>query len=298
MSALLGIIAAPFLPGVINRVKAVMAGRKGQPLLQAYYDLGKLLRKGAVYSRSTTWIFRVAPPVGLAATLIALCLLPFGGRPGLLAFSGDLILLAGLFAFARFLTILAALDTASSFEGMGASREAAFSALAEPALLLGLAVVARVGGDFSLTGMLGGMSYGTWTRVPAPLALASATLFIVLLAENSRIPFDDPNTHLELTMVHEVMVLDHGGPDLAMIQYSAALKLYALGVLLADILIPVQSADAWWGPAASFGGVAALMAAVGLVESCMARLRLIVVPRLLLGAAASSLVAFLLAVRP
>jgi formate hydrogenlyase subunit 4 len=298
MNMILGLALAPLLLGVINRTKAFFAGRQGQPLLQAYYDIWKLLRKGAVYSRSTTWVFRAGPIVGLAAVFVALSIVPFGGRPALLAFPVDLVLLAYLLGLMRFFTVLAALDTASSFEGMGASREVTFSALAEPALLLGLAVVAHETGDLSLSGMFSGLSFASWAASPAPLFLACCALFVVLLAENARIPVDDPNTHLELTMIHEVMVLDHGGPDLAYIHFGAAIKLWILGSLLMGIILPVHGLNPWaeWGIAVA--GLIGLAVAVGIVESCMARLRLLVVPRLLLGAVTCSLVALLLVVWP
>jgi formate hydrogenlyase subunit 4 len=289
-------VAAPFLLGVINRTKAFFAGRKGQPLLQAYFDIWKLLQKGAVYSRSTTWVFRAGPVIGLAAVLFALIIVPFAGKPALLAFPADLVLFAYLLGFMRFFTVLAALDTASSFEGMGASREVTFSALAEPALFLGLAVIAHKTGDLSLTGMFAGMSFATWAAIPAPLVLACAAIFTVFLAENARVPIDDPNTHLELTMIHEVMVLDHSGPDLAFIQYGAALKLWVLGSLLVGIVLPSQGMDPRLGLGLSVAGMVFLAVVVGVVESSMARLRLIAVPRLLLGALACALVALILAV--
>src|SRR5436309_2622818 len=150
---LLALVFAPLLLGIIHRTKAVVAGRVGQPLLQLYYDLWKLLQKGAVYSRTTTWVFRAGPVVGLGAVLVALALVPFGGIPALLAFPGDLVLFAYLLGLVRFFTVIAALDTGSSFEGMGASREVTFSALAEPAVFLGLAAVARLTGYFSFSVM-------------------------------------------------------------------------------------------------------------------------------------------------
>ena len=146
----LAMLLAPLLPGVINRVKAWFAGRRGPPLLQAYYDLWKLLHKGAVYSKTTTWVFVAGPIVGLACVATALLIVPLGGVPGLLAFPGDFLLAAYLLGLMRFFTILAALDTGSSFEGMGASREAFYSALAEPALLLGLAAMATQSHSLSL----------------------------------------------------------------------------------------------------------------------------------------------------
>ena len=292
----LAMILAPFLLGMINRTKAISAGRKGQPLLQVYYDLLKLLRKGAVYSRTTTWVFRAGPIVGLAALLTSLLLLPFGAQRAPLAFEGDLILFAGLLAVLRFFTVIAALDTGSAFEGMGASREVQFSALAEPALLLGLATLAPLTGSFSLSGMLAGISAGTWLRTGPALALAAAVLLVVFLTENARIPVDDPNTHLELTMIHEVMVLDHSGPDFAFILYGSALKLWALGVLLLGILLPAQ-AGPWVDAVLRVAGMFVLAMVTGVIESTMARLRLTHVPQLLAGAGVLSVLALLLALR-
>src|SRR5438132_4117243 len=174
VSPLLALVFAPLLFGIINRTKAVVAGRVGQPLLQLYYDLWKLLQKGAVYSRTTTWVFRAGPVVGLGTVLVALALVPFGGIPALLAFPGDLVLFAYLLGVGRFFTVVAALDTGSSFEGMGASREVTFSTLAEPALLLGLAAVARQTGSLSLSGMVSNLTPGVWAHAAPTLALVAA----------------------------------------------------------------------------------------------------------------------------
>ena len=290
-------LLTPLLPGVINRVKAWFAGRRGPPLLQAYYDLWKLLRKGAVYSRTTTWVFRAGPIVGLAAVLVATALVPLGGEAPPLAFAGDLILLAYVLGLMRFFTVAAALDTGSSFEGMGASREVTFSALAEPALLLGLAAVARQTGSLSLSGMYAGMSLETWRQAGPVLALVAAALMVVVLAENARLPVDDPNTHLELTMIHEVMVLDHSGPDFAFILYGAALKLWVLAALLVGLVLPVRTGNTWLDVGAGLGGMFVMAVAVGVVESSMARLRLLRVPQLLVGAGALAALALILTLR-
>jgi formate hydrogenlyase subunit 4 len=277
------LVLAPFLIGVINRVKAFFAGRVGPPLLQPYWDLWKLLQKGAVYSRTTTWVFRAGPAIALAASISAAMLLPHGSAPSPLAFPGDLILFASLLGVARFFTVTAALDTGSSFEGMGASREVQFAALAEPALILGLLAVLRKTRSFTLSDALTAITAEVWMGALPALALVVAALLVVFLVENSRIPFDDPNTHLELTMVHEVMVLDHGGPDLAFILYGAAVKLWALGALLMGIVIPKSGRPAV-DAALMFAGLIALAALVGVIESSMARLRLLRVPQLLVGA--------------
>jgi len=290
----LALLLSPLMVGVIQRTKALVAGRTGAPLLQPYHDLVKLLRKGAVYSRTTTWVFRAGPVVGLAAVLSALVLLPFGNAPALLAFEGDLILLVYLLGLMRFFTVVAALDTGSSFEGMGASREVQFAALAEPALFLGLVTMARQSGSLSLSGILATVSVDGWVHAGPALALVAVALLIVLLAENARIPFDDPATHLELTMIHEVMVLDHGGPDLAFILYGAALKLWVLGALLVGLVVPVRTGDPWADGAVALAGLFALAVGVGLIESSMARLRLLRVPQLLVGAVVLSAFAFVL----
>ena len=219
VSALLAL--PPLVLGVVNRTKAIVGGRKGQPLLQAYFDLAKLLRKGAVYSRTTSWVFRAGPIVGLAAIASAGLLLSMGGAPALVSFGGDFVLFAYLLGLARFATALAALDTGSAFEGMGAAREVTFASLAKPALFLVLLVLARATGTLSLSGMLGPGLAAAWGHAAPALVLAAIALFVVALAENSRIPVDDPNTHLELTMIHEVMVLDHSGPDILLVAIHA-----------------------------------------------------------------------------
>jgi formate hydrogenlyase subunit 4 len=295
---LCALLLAPLLLGIVNRTKARFAGRRGQPLLQTYYDLRKLLHKGAIYSRTTTWVFVAGPIIGLSAVTTVILVTPLGGVPALVAFSGDFLLFAYLLGLMRFCTVLAALDTGSAFEGMGASREVFFSALAEPALLLGLAAIATPAHDFSLSGMIGAIGPGALSSSSGPaLMLAAAALFVVFLAENARIPVDDPNTHLELTMIHEVMVLDHGGVELAMIQYAAALKFWVLGSLLVGILVPVRTGRWIVDLAAGLLGMAALAIVTGVVESTIARLRLVRVPQFLVAATVLSILALILVMR-
>jgi formate hydrogenlyase subunit 4 len=287
----------PLLLGVVNRTKSLFGGRRGPPLLQPYFDLAKLLRKGAVYSRTTSWVFRAGPVVGLAAVVAAGLLLAMGGAPAAIAFAGDFVLFAYLLGLARFFTALAALDTGSSFEGMGAAREVTFASLAEPALFLCLLVLARATGTLSLSGMLGPGLPAAWGSAAPALLLAAIALFVVALAENSRIPVDDPNTHLELTMIHEVMVLDHGGPDLALILYGASLKLFLFGAILARIVLGSPSGGALASEALFLAGVALFAVGIGVVESVMARLRIIRVPQLLVGASVLSVFALVLLLR-
>ncbi|MBI5490785.1 MAG: NADH-quinone oxidoreductase subunit H [Deltaproteobacteria bacterium] len=291
------LLLAPLLLGVINRTKAFFAGRRGRPLLQLYFDLFKLLRKGATYSRTTTWVFRAGPIVGLAAVLAALVLVPLGAVGAPLAFGGDLLVFAYLLCLMRFFTVLAALDTGSSFEGMGASREVLFAALAEPALFLGLAAVAHQSGSLSLSAMIAAIDPATWVSRGPALGLVATALGIVLLAENSRLPVDDPETHLELTMIHEVMVLDYGGPDLAFVLYGAALKLWVLAALLVGLIVPVRTGRPLLDAAAGLAGMLSAAVAIGAVESSRARLRLVRVPKLLVGAMALSALALVLVLR-
>jgi formate hydrogenlyase subunit 4 len=278
------LVVPPLLLGVINKTKAWFAGRLGPPLLQPYLDLWRLLRKGAVYSRTTTWIFRAGPIISLAAVWCAGLVLPLASNASPLGFAGDVVLFAYLLGLGRFFTMAAALDTGSSFEGMGASREAAFSAFAEPALFLSLAILCVPARSAAFGDAFGRLPWATWGFSHPTFLAAALALFAVLLAENSRIPVDDPNTHLELTMIHEVMVLDHSGPDLAFIVYGGAVKLFVVGALLVHILLPIPAAGGWRGVALFCGGEVGLAVLVGVVESVMARLRLQRVPQFVVGA--------------
>ncbi len=295
VQSLAALALAPALPGVINRVKAWFAGRRGRPVLQTYYDLGKLLRKGAVYSETSSWVVRAGPVVGLAATLCALAFVPAGGVPSPLQVGWDLVFVAYLLGIARFFTLIAALDTGSAFEGMGASREVQLSALAEPALILLLAAVSRaLGRGRSLSDVVGAVDVAAWSAHAPTLGLAVAAMLIVFLAENCRVPFDDPNTHLELTMIHEVMVLDHGGPDLAFILYGAALKMWILASIVVGIAMPIRTGNLWLDGLAATAAVFAVAVFTGIIESVMARLRLVRLPMFLVAATVLSILAFVL----
>src|SRR6059058_3569212 len=239
---LLALALPPLLLGVIAKTKALFAGRVGPPLLQSYYDLIKLFRKGSVFSTTTTWVFRAGPVVGLVTAALAMLLIPLTGSVSPVSFTGDLILLAYLLGLGRFFTASAALDTGSPFEGMGAAREVTYACLAEPALFLGLLVLAKLTGSLQLAGMLGdALAPSHWRTAGASLFLVMLSWCIVLLVENCRIPFDDPNTHLELTMIHEVMVLDHSGPAFGMILYAASLKLFVFAALVVQLAVPLKT---------------------------------------------------------
>jgi formate hydrogenlyase subunit 4 len=297
LNVLLVMLLAPLVIGMINRTKSLLGGRKGPPLLQAYYDIAKLLRKNTVLSDTTTWLFLAGPVVSIATAVAASLFLPFGNHRSVISFSGDMLVFIYLFALARFFVASAAMDTGSAFEGMGASREVAFSALAEPALLFGLLALARASGSLNLSGMLVHNEISIWSQASASAVLVLISWFIVLLAENSRVPIDDPNTHLELTMIHEVMVLDHSGPAFGMILYGAALKLTLFCSLVSALFLPLNQERPLLNVLAGVAGIFAVAVAVGLVESMMARLRLVRVPQLLITATLLAAFAVILLLR-
>lgn len=282
-------VLCPILPGIINKVKAFFAGRKGPSVFQLYYDLSKLLKKGSVITTTSGGLLKLAPCVSLAAIVIAALLLPLGIVNSPFSFEGDVILFFYLLGTARLMTVWGALDTGSSFEGMGASREMQFSALAEAAIfgIIGCLAVLTRQGDLS---MLPSTTFQSSIHVVAIL-LCGAAFFIVLLMENCRVPADDPNTHLELTMIHEAMILDYAGPDLALILYGASLKLWLFASLLVILLVPALSCGLILSSVIYLAGVLLTAVVIGVIESCMARYRFIKVPQMLVGALGLSLIA-------
>lgn len=296
ISMLLGLLLAPLLTGVINRVKAFFAGRRGRPLFQLYWDLARLVRKHMVLSRTTTPVFLLGPALSLASLVTCLALVPLGG-PALLFFPGDLLVLLGLLALVRFATVLAAMDTGSSFEGMGASREVAIGALAEPGMFLALAVLVVQTRAVSLSEMWAHRSLDLWNSAGLVLALVGVALFLLLLSESCRIPVDDPNTHLELTMIHEVMVLDHSGPALAAVEYASSLKMWIGAALISSLLFPFHTGSALLELLAGLAVVFLVALGVGLVESTSARLSMLRVPQFVGLSSALSLLALFLVIR-
>jgi formate hydrogenlyase subunit 4 len=295
--AFLALLAgAPLIPGIATRTKAIITGRRGAPVWQLYADLWKLAQRGVVYSTTTTWIFRLAPVVLLATTIAAAMLLPLDGQSSVMRFSGDAVAFAYLLALGRFVLVLGALDTGSSFEGMGASREVTFASLAEPGIFLAFGALALASHDFSLSTMLGASAARTAVSAPVLLPVAGS-VFALALAECSRVPVDDPATHLELTMVHEVMVLDSSGPDLAMILYASALKMALFASIILGVLLPSVRSHAGTGVLQLLASFVALGIAVGVIESVMARLRLPKVPLYIAGASAMGLFGLILLLR-
>lgn len=279
---------APLLPGIINKVKAWVAGRRGPPVLQLYYDLARLWRKGVVLSTLASPAFVAGPAVAWVALVGAASLIPLGplGGPG--GFQGDVLLMVYLLALARFCTAWAALETGSAFEGMGAAREVSFAVLSEAAVITAVLTLSLQSGSLILSEMLAPAA-GTG------VVLLAAGWFTVLLAENCRVPFDDPNTHLELTMIHEVMVLDHSGPPLAVILHGASVKLLLFVVFLVEAVLPIGEMSAVAAGVSLLGGAWVVAVAIGLVESLLARYAFRRVPLLLTTAFLLCLFAMLVA---
>jgi len=281
-----GLLAvAPLLRGGIKKMKARMQTRKGPPLLQGYYDLAKLLRKETVRSETASWVYALGPRLYFAAAVAATTLVPVLIAAAPLEGAGGILGLVGILALGRFALAAAALDTGSPFGGMGSSREMTIAALAEPALMLGLFTSALAAGSLDLGAVVRSeLVPGVLFRPSDILALSG--LFLVLIAETGRIPVDNPATHLELTMIHEAMVLEYSGPDLALVEWASALKELLYITLLIDLFVPLGiattvaaaplalSAAAWAAKVVVFGVV------ITLVETTNAKLRLFRVPEL------------------
>lgn len=277
--------AAPLLKTVIKKMKARLQNRQGPPLWQGYYDLAKLLRKESVRSETASWVYAAGPRVYFAAAVAATTLVPVLIAAAPLEAAGGILLLVGTLALGRFALATAALDTGSPFGGMGASRDMTIGALAEPALLLGLFASALAVGTMNLGALVRALVEQGPAWHPSDF-LAFAGLFIIVIAETGRIPVDNPATHLELTMIHEAMVLEYAGPDLALVEWASAVKELLYMTLLINLFMPIGIAlqaepvallvalGAW------VGKVFLLAAAVTVVESTNAKLRLFRVPEL------------------
>ena len=281
MSVVANLVALLIMPivlaGTINRVKALWSGRRGPPILQLAFDLVRLVRKTPVYSTVTTPVFRLGPVVVLLTALASACVVPLAGGQAIASFPFDFVWFAYVWGFGRVALMLAALDTGSSFEGMGASREATFATLLEPILFLVAGALSLHSGARSLADVLvpqldGGPAIVMWVA-------AIIALLIVVQVEAARMPIDDPTTHLELTMVHEVMILDHSGPELAMLNAGAALKLFIGISVVARLGNPLAGSSSLAATGIHVGLCLAIAIAIGLTESLIARLKLRVIPQ-------------------
>lgn len=271
LNTLLMIVVALSIPGVINRTRAILAGRKGLPFVQHIRNVRLLLRKGSVYSTTTTALFRIAPAVYLGAAIVAMLFMPVADLYPLISFEGDVICFAYTLALARVAIILAAMDTGSSFEGMGAAREALYGALIEPALMIGFATLAMFCGYTSFADIFAHeQSFNAQLTI---VMFLIAYLFIsIAFVESGRVPVDDPRTHLELTMIHEVMCLDYSGIDMGMIHIAGWLKTACFSMIAANA-IAATCCFHWW-----FAVPLAILLtgiSIGVVESTQARNKLV-----------------------
>lgn len=299
MGAMIGAVAAvlvqaavilllsPFLTGFSRTLKARLQTRRGPPILQPYRDLYKLARKGMVISETASWIFSATPFVLFATTLLAGLLIPAISAHAPLSLFGGVLAVVYLLALGRFFLALAGLDTGSSFGGLGSSREMTISAIAEPALMLAVFTVAIGAGSTNLSFVAQAGLGQSWRFLAPQQMLAFAALFIVLIAETGRIPVDNPATHLELTMIHEAMILEYSGPYLALIEWSASMKQLVLMTLLVNVFYPFGLSPGWSPVSLPLSAIVfvlkllALATAVALVETANAKLRLFRVPELL-----------------
>ena len=276
MIKILDILILIFMPfimiGIIKKTKAFWGGRKGVRLFQPLYDVLRLLKKEAVYSETTSWVFKTAPVIGFSAILFAGLLVPMINGKAIMNIPFGFIIFSYILGFGKFFSLISALDTGSSFEGMGASREACFSTIVEPAffIFMGSVVALTNNNSFANFKMIleNAGIYGYLI-----IALAVITLFIMLLIEGCRVPVDDPTTHLELTMIHEVMILDNSGVDLGLITWGAGIKMFLFEALIAALIIPA-GLPVWLAITAFLAIICLLAIIIGTIESSIARFRM------------------------
>lgn len=271
LSFVLIILAGIFFTGIIIRTKSIASGRKGPGILQPIKDVIRLFKKGAVYSKTTSFVFQIAPTIYFSSVVMAMMVVPLGQSKGIISFNGDFIFFAYVLALGKFMSIIAAMDTGSSFEGMGASREALYSMFAEPAFFILMGSLALLTGQTSFQEIFADLHLGSYTTY-ALAGLATFVLIMIAMIENSRMPIDDPKTHLELTMVHEVMILDNSGFDLGLILTAGYLKFALYGALIANLFIGSISYE--YAIPLFFAIQFLVAVGMGIVESFMARFRM------------------------
>jgi formate hydrogenlyase subunit 4 len=290
ISFLLIILASTFFTGIIIRTKSITSGRKGPGIFQPVKDVIRLFKKGAVYSKTTGFIFQVAPSIYFASVIMAIMIIPLGQLKGIISFEGDFVFFAYVLGVGKFFSIISALDTGSSFEGMGASREALYSMFAEPAFFILMGSFALLTGHTSFQQIFSSLHFGSYVSYILG-ALAAFVLVMITMVENSRMPIDDPKTHLELTMVHEVMILDNSGFDLGMILYATNLKFAMYGALIANLFL---GSFPLYLTIPVFFGIQILFAiTVGILESFTARFRMNHNAQYILALSSVSLLIFL-----
>ncbi len=289
LSFILILIAGVFFTGVIIRTKSIASGRKGPGILQPISDVVRLFKKGAVYSRTTSFIFQVAPTIYFSSVVMAMMLIPFGQSKGLISFNGDFVFFAYVLALGKFFSIISAMDTGSSFEGMGASRESLYSLLAEPAFFILMGSFALLTGYTSFQEMFAALHLGSYISYAIAI-LATFVLVMIAMIENSRMPIDDPKTHLELTMIHEVMILDNSGFDLGLILSAGYLKFALYGAIIVNLFIGMVPYP--YAIPLFFVIQFLLAIIIGLIESFIARFRMSHNPQFIFALTSVSLLIF------
>lgn len=286
------LISAIVFPGIIIRTKSIASGRRGPGIFQPVKDVRVLFGKGSVFSDTTGLIFRIAPAISLSAIITATLLIPFGNMKGVISFDGDFIFFSYMLALGKFFSIISALDTGSSFEGMGANREAFFSMLVEPAFFILMATLAMLTGYTSFSDIFKSF-FITDNHYIFIYSLIGLYLFIqIAIIENSRVPVDDPKTHLELTMIHEVMILDNSGFDKALIHIAGWIKFALYGALIFNLAVP-SDLNVFLQVVLFLSIMTAFAVIVGLVESFRARNKMNKNPKFILTLSAIALIAFL-----
>ena len=291
LNFILIVAASLFFTGIIVRTKSVFSGRKGPGIFQPMKDIWRLFRKGSVYSKTSSFIFQIAPSVYFASVLVAIAMIPFGSQPGLISFKGDFVFFAYILGLGKFFMIIAALDTGSSFEGMGASREALYSLLVEPAFFILMGSFALLTGHTSFQEIFGSLHFGSYISYAVGV-LAGFVITLITLIENSRMPIDDPKTHLELTMVHEVMILDNSGFDLGLILQAVNLKFAMYGGLIANFFLTPGS-ELYFSIPIFIATQILFAVVIGFIESFMARFRMNHNPQYIFTLTSVSLLIFL-----
>jgi len=283
VSVIIGL--APLFAGLVNKQKAKLTGRVGAPILQPYYELQRLFKKETINATTSSFISRVAPILNFVSIIIAAAILPVGFWKPLISFNGDIILFAYILGLSRFFQILAAMDIGSSFEGMGAAREATFALFAEPIFFFTIGSIAFISGYTSIYDIyhsiqLENISYEVF------IVICSISVFMLAVTECSRMPVDDPNTHLELTMIHEVMILDNSGLDLFLYQFSSYIKLFIYAVLEISFFYPFSQQSYLVGIIIFIVGIIALSFSLAVVETITSRFKMKNIPLYLLFATA------------
>ena len=285
LSLLLILGLAPLLVGLVNKQKAFFTGRVGAPILQPYYDLKKLICKETINASSSSFISAIAPVINFVVIIIAASMLPIGFAKPLLSFDGDVILFAYILGLARFFQILAAMDIGSSFEGMGASREATFAVFAEPIFFFTVGSIAFITNLTSISDIYHSIRLDNVSLIVF-IIVCSISVFMLAVTECSRMPVDDPNTHLELTMIHEVMILDNSGADLFLYQYSSYIKLFIYAILETSFFYPFGVKSYYLGVVIFVVIILILSVFLAVAETVMSRFKLKNIPQYLLFASA------------